>query len=110
VAMVETLVVLDPLVDLARLEGAVSAMAAPTGAPFGPVIGEVSDASRLKTSREGYSGFSTLVGHPETANVATTTGNRFGPEPDAAPTEAGAVPCTSLPSDHACMFSTCWPR
>ena len=29
---------------------------------------------------------------------------------DAAPTEAGAVPGTSLPSDHACIFSTCWPR
>ena len=29
---------------------------------------------------------------------------------DAAPTEAGAVPCTSSPSDQACIFSTCWPR
>jgi hypothetical protein len=29
---------------------------------------------------------------------------------DAAPTEAGAVPGTSLPSDHACILSTCWPR
>jgi hypothetical protein len=29
---------------------------------------------------------------------------------DAAPTEAGAVPDTSSPSDHACIFSTCWPR
>jgi len=29
---------------------------------------------------------------------------------DAAPTEAGAVPGTSVPSDHACIFSTCWPR
>jgi hypothetical protein len=32
------------------------------------------------------------------------------PVRDAAPTEAGAVPSTSLPSDHACIFSTCWPR
>ena len=32
------------------------------------------------------------------------------PGRDAAPTEAGAVPGTSLPSDHACIFSTCWPR
>ena len=29
---------------------------------------------------------------------------------DAAPTEAGAVPYTSSPSDQACIFSTCWPR
>jgi hypothetical protein len=29
---------------------------------------------------------------------------------DAAPTEAGAVPGTSVPSDHACILSTCWPR
>jgi hypothetical protein len=26
------------------------------------------------------------------------------------PPRAGAVPGTSSPSDHACIFSTCWPR
>ena len=30
---------------------------------------------------------------------------RATPVRDAAPTEAGAVPGTSLPSDHACIFN-----
>ena len=39
------------------------------------------------------------------ADKSTREGTR-----DAAPTEAGAVPGTSSPSDHACIYSTCWPR
>ncbi len=41
---------------------------------------------------------------------ATTGTHEIGQTHDAAPTKAGAVPGTSLPSDHACIFSTCWPR
>ena len=41
---------------------------------------------------------------------ATTGTHEIGQTHDAAPTKAGAVPGTSLPSDHACIFSTCRPR
>jgi hypothetical protein len=41
---------------------------------------------------------------------ATAGAHEIGQTHDAAPTKAGAVPGTSLPSDHACIFSTCWPR
>jgi hypothetical protein len=76
VAMLETLVVRDPLVDLARLEGVVSAMAAPTGAPLAAAFGEVR-ATRgvLRRLARGHGGVSTLVGHPETANVDSTLVN-----------------------------------
>jgi hypothetical protein len=44
-------------------------------------------------------------------HLATADGfEKEDPRRDAAPTEAGAVPGTSLPSDHACILSTCWPR